>query len=198
MQQQQRGKEEKKKCDAYHFLFRRVISSLAVASALFANHMLALVLMAVGSGYILVATRQQYTVDVYIGTVVSVMFVLSQAAALKLLFRFGVVHPGMREKKAISLSDKVVPGLDDVIKRLELHFMAGDTARPATKDEVRQMRAEFERVIEAVAFAKQQSLEGVEADGLTQSEPATSMEEEEVLDAELVDDDEPFDDKKNV
>lgn len=160
--------------------------------------MLALVLMAVGSGYILVATRQQYTVDVYIGTVVSVMFVLSQAAALKLLFRFGVVHPGMREKKAISLSDKVVPGLDDVIKRLELHFMAGDAARPATKDEVRQMRAEFERVIEAVAFAKQQSLEGVEADGLTQSEPATSMEEEEVLDAELVDDDEPFDDKKNV
>ena len=160
----------------------------------------ALILMAIGCGYILVATRQQYTVDVYVGTVITVMCVLTQSSAFKLLFRFGVVHPGMRDKAPISLSDKIVPGLDDVIKRLELHFMAGEAARPPTQDDVYQMRIQFDRVLEAVAFAKQQSLEAVDAGGLTQSDPATSLEDEEVLDAELVEDDDPFEfgDKKNV
>jgi hypothetical protein len=140
----------------------------------------ALVILALASLLIIVATRQQYTVDVYIGALVTVLVSLSQSAAFKLLLRFGVVHPGLTEKPAIILSEKLVPMLDDVIKRLELHFMAGDRAEPITRDEMDIAKAEFERLSENIAMAKQQAIQSLAPDlGLTEDEGFTSMGESE-------------------
>jgi hypothetical protein len=136
-----------------------------------------LALATIGSLYIIVGTRQEYTVDVYIGALLSVLICLSQAAAFKLLFRFGVVHPRINDKPAIILSDKVIPMLDDVIKRLELHFMAGDTADQIDRDDFDQANAEFERVAEALAIAKQQALQDLVPNGLSGSEGMTSHDD---------------------
>ena len=132
-------------------------------------------LCVMGSMYIITATRQTYTVDVYIGSLVSVLVCMSQSAAFKLLLRFGVVHPGINSKPPVILSDKIVPLLDDVIKRLELHFMAGDKAEPISKDDMDLATAEFERVAEALAIAKQQALQDLVPDGLSECEGMTSL-----------------------
>jgi hypothetical protein len=70
--------------------------------------------------------------------------------------------------------------LDDVIKRLELHFMAGDRAEPITRDEMDIAKAEFERLSENIAMAKQQAIQSLAPDlGLTEDEGFTSMGESE-------------------
>ena len=135
-----------------------------------------LFLVTVGSLYIIVGTRQEYTVDVYIGALISVLMCLSQAAAFKLLFRFGVVHPGLNNRPPVVLSETVVPMLDDIIKRLELHFMAGEAAEPISKDDMAQAAAEFERVAEAIAIAKQQALQDLVPNGLSESDGMTSLD----------------------
>jgi hypothetical protein len=132
-------------------------------------------LITLGSLYIIVGTRQEYTVDVYIGALISTLMCMSQAPTFKLLFRFGVVHPGINNRPPIVLSDKVVPMLDDIIKRLELHFMAGEEAEQISKDDMTQATAEFERVAEALAIAKQQALQNLFPNGLSESEGMTSL-----------------------
>jgi hypothetical protein len=134
-----------------------------------------LVLSSLASMYLIIATRQSYTVDVYIGALVSVLVCLSQSAAFKLLLRFGAVHPGMNNKPPIVLSDKIVPMLDDVIKRIELHFMAGDKAEPISKDDMDLTTAEFARVAEALAVAKQQAIQELVPHGLSEAEGMTSL-----------------------
>ena len=138
----------------------------------------ALFLATLGSLYIIISTRQQYTVDVYIGALITVLVCLSQAAPIKLLFRFGMVHLGISEKPPVVLSDKIVPMLDDVIKRLELHFMAGDRAEAISKDDMDMAKAEFERLSDAIAMAKQQSLQTIVPSGLTDDEGMTSVDED--------------------
>jgi hypothetical protein len=137
-----------------------------------------LFLATLASLYIIISTRQQYTVDVYIGALITILVSLSQTAPIKLLFRFGMVHPGISEKPPVVLSDKIVPMLDDVIKRLELHFMAGDRVEAISKDDMDMAKAEFERLSEAIAMAKQQSLQTIVPSGLTDDEGMTSVDED--------------------
>ena len=106
--------------------------------------------------FCLIATRQYYSVDVYIGAVVTVLLSLSQSAAFKLLFRFGVVHAGMRHKAPIVLSETIVPALEDLINRFELFYMAADSN--ISQDQLSVIKAEFDILSESVEFARAKAL----------------------------------------
>ena len=134
---------------------------------------LTLALCCIGSLLILVTSRQQYSIDVYIGTVVTAMYFVSQSAAFKLLFRFGTVQPGMLHKPPVVLSDKVVPALDEVIRKFELYFMTTTPdGAPVDSDELTQIKSEFNQLIEVLLHAKNQALED-----MTVAVPMSSLEE---------------------
>ncbi len=114
---------------------------------------LCLALGCIGSMFTVVATRQQYVVDVYIGVVVTVLYAISQTPAYKLLFRFGTVHPGLFHTEPVVLSDKVVPVIEDCTNRFELFFMAGDVSG-LSESELQKIADEFNNLLEAIEFAK--------------------------------------------
>ena len=114
---------------------------------------LGLALACIGSMFTVVATRQQYVVDVYIGVVVTVLYALSQTPSFKLLFRFGTVHPGLFHTEPVVLSDKVVPVIEDCTNRFELFFMAGDVSG-LSGPELQKIADEFNNLLEAIEYAK--------------------------------------------
>jgi len=114
---------------------------------------LVLALGCIGSMYTVVATRQQYVVDVYIGVVVTMLYAISQTPSFKLLFRFGTVHPGLFHTDPVVLSDKVVPVIEDCTNRFELFFMAGDVSS-LSPGELQKLADEFNNLLEAIEYAK--------------------------------------------
>lgn len=122
---------------------------------------IALALLGIASQFLVVATRLQYTVDVYIGFAVTVMYCLSQSPAFKLLFRFGIVHQGVWNKRPVVLSDKLNPSLDNIIRRLELHLMAANKAHSTPRDDLDLVRGELNHAKEALEFAKEKALDEI-------------------------------------
>ena len=114
---------------------------------------LVLALACAGSMFTVVATRQQYVVDVYVGVVITFLYAVSQTPAYKLLFRFGTVHPGLFNSEPVVLSDKVVPVIEDCTNRFELFFMAGDPSG-LSEGELQKIADEFNNLLEAIEFAK--------------------------------------------
>ena len=144
------------------------------------------------SQFIVISTRLQYTVDVYIGCIVTGAYCLAQAPAFKLLLRFGIVNPGLRYKRPIVLSDKINPLLDDILRRLELHFMAVDRVRPASRDELDVIRSELNHAKEAMAYAQEKSVDEIQARGASDTESSGSDRSSDAAPEELDDMETPF------
>jgi hypothetical protein len=108
------------------------------------------------SMFAVIATRQQYVVDVYIGVVITVLYSFTQSAAFKLLFRFGTIHPGFLHAEPVILSQKILPVLGDCNNRFELFFMAseGDSKFSLTPTELDEIAKEFNYLLEAVEYAR--------------------------------------------
>ena len=143
-----------------------------------------LVVLGIVSQLIVIATRLQYTVDVYIGCAVTVMYCLSQAPAFKLLLRFGIVQPGLRDKRPLVLCDKLNPALESVIRRLELHSITLDNTVEVPRDDIDLLRGELRHATEALAFAKERALDEIPGRGSSSSESSESDTSEAIEDDE--------------
>jgi hypothetical protein len=152
-----------------------------------------------GSMMMVVVTRQQYSVDVYIGSLVTILYCLTQGPAFKLLFRFGAVHPGSFNRPQIVLSDKISSTIDDCIHRFELFFMAtGGSWSKLERDDMLQTQSEFNNLLEAIDFAKEKSAQDAKENDISSDSVAVgtsihnAADEENVNEVTAIEEDERF------
>jgi hypothetical protein len=94
------------------------------------------------SAIIVVVCRLQYTSDVYIGSVVTILYCLSQSPSYRLLLTFGLERTSSG-KDRIPLSEKILPQLDEIIRRIELYRMSSEGSDALKMDE-----GEFRQIVE--------------------------------------------------
>jgi hypothetical protein len=103
---------------------------------------------------LIIIARLHYTADVYIGTVITVLYVLTQSGAFKLLFHFPpAVRPG--DTKTM-IRDRIVPLLAECVNRLEAYkqSLKRTPGLALPRETIEEIRTAFQTVKESAKRLK--------------------------------------------
>ena len=122
-----------------------------------------LLIACIACGLLPVVARMSYSTDCYVGFLVALLLVFSQSPAWKLLFRFDFPSPELivrfgskNPSPGEILCDKVIPTLNECIKRIEMYELA-TTHSPGlriSKRDVDDIRQLYILVGEAINVAR--------------------------------------------